>query len=123
MSAFFRPPAIVTAYIRATNNSDLEALIGTFAQDAIVNSCSKIHQGPEEIRQWAIEQVIGKHVTFEVEDIRDQYGITVISAIADGNFDKTACPEPNYLEFYFMVRAEKIVLMILIRDSLKSGKV
>ena len=121
MSAFIRPPAVISAHIRAVNCGDLERMIETFAWDAIVNANAVFYVGIDDIRKWAQRYLIKKHVSFEVDDIRDQYGTTIISAAADGDFDRDQCPDPNYLDFFFVVRDEKIVLLIVIKNVGKSG--
>jgi len=121
MSAFVSPPAVISTHIRAVNCGDLEGMIGTFSWDAIVNANAVFYSGRDKIRKWAEQTLIRNHVTFEVDDIREQYGIIIISATADGDFDKALCPEPNYLDFFFVVREEKIVLMIVIKNIRKSG--
>ncbi len=50
--AILSPP--VAAYVEATNRFDLERLIATFADDALVNDQLRDYWGKPSIREWAI---------------------------------------------------------------------
>ena len=43
----------VAAYVEATNSFDLEGLLATFADDALVNDQLRDYWGKPAIREWA----------------------------------------------------------------------
>ena len=47
-------PTLVAAYVEATNSFDLERLLATFAEDALVNDQLRDYWGKPAIREWAI---------------------------------------------------------------------
>jgi hypothetical protein len=106
------PP--VAAYIRATNAFDLNALLATFADDALVNDHQQEFRGKAAIEAWAAREIIGDKVTVYVTNTATHYGDVIVTANVDGNFDKTKLPDPLVLTFYFSVRADKIVQLIIL---------
>jgi len=115
-------PAVITEFIRATNDHDGEAFIGTFAKDALVNDFARNFWGTDAIKKWSDKEMIGDKVTFEVDEVVDHYGDIIISALTDGNYDKSKSPDPTYLDYYFTVKGNKIVKMIVIKNKEKSAK-
>ena len=107
-------PPLLAAYVEATNSFDLSGLLATFADDALVNDQLRDHWGRTEIREWAERDIVGKKLTLEVTDVIEHYGNFVVTAKADGNFDKRGLPTPFVLALYFTVKENRIVqLMIL----------
>jgi ketosteroid isomerase-like protein len=56
-------PALVAAYVEATNSFDLERLLATFADDALVNDQLRDYWGKSAIRKWAERDIIGERLT------------------------------------------------------------
>jgi len=109
-----RLPPLVATYVEATNNFDLDGLLATFADDALVNDQLRDHWGRTEIREWAQRDIVGKKLTLDVTDFIEHYGNFVVTAKAYGNFDKRGLPNPFVLALYFTVKENRIVqLMIL----------
>jgi hypothetical protein len=109
------PPAI-EAYIRATNNLDLDGLLSTFVDDAIVNDQLQDYWGKSKIREWAAREIIGARLTMHVLNIVTHYGHIIVSARVDGDFDKRGLPNPLVASFYFSVPADRIVQLIVLRN-------
>ena len=110
-------PPSVTAYIRATNASDLDALLATFVDDALVNDQLQDHWGKAAIAAWAARDIIGERMTLKVVNTVQHYGHSIVTAHVDGLFDKRGLPDPLVLAFYFSSRDEKIVQLIILRNQ------
>ena len=110
-------PSPVAAYIRATNLGDLDALIATFVDDALVNDQLSDYWGKEAIAAWAARDIIGERMTLEVVKTVQHYGHSIVTAHVDGLFDKRGLPDPLVLAFYFSSYDEKIVQLIILRNQ------
>jgi hypothetical protein len=110
------PPA-VAAYVRATNNSDLEGLLATFADDAFVNDELRDHWGKQAIREWAAREIIGRGLTMYVLSVIEHYGHAVVTANVNGNFDWRGLPDPLVLSFHFSSSRGRIVQLIILRHQ------
>jgi len=116
-------PAVVTAFIKATNEHDGDAFIATFAKDAMVNDFARNFWGTGEIKKWSDKEMIGDKVTFEIDEVIEHYGEFIITALTDGAYDKTKSPDPTYLDYFFSVSGDKIVRMIVTKNKAKSAPV
>jgi hypothetical protein len=110
-------PGPVAAYVRATNTFDLDALMATFADDALVNDQLCEYWGKFAIREWAERDVIGHHLTMHVVKVVEHYGHAVVTANVDGDYDKRGLPDPLVLTFYFSADRDKIVQLIILRNE------
>jgi hypothetical protein len=115
-------PEPIRAFIKATNDHDGEAFVATFAKDAMVNDFARNFWGLEAIKKWSDKEMIGDKVTFEPDEVIEHYGDYMITALTNGNYDKTKSPDPTYLDYFFSCRAGKIVKMIVIKNKEKSAK-
>jgi hypothetical protein len=109
-------PPSVAAYIRATNLSDLDALLETFVDDALVNDQLRDYWGNEAIAGWAARDIIGERLTLKVVNTVQHYGHSIVTAHIDGLFDKRGLPDPLVLAFYFSSQNDKIVQLIILRN-------
>jgi len=110
-------PPPVADYIRATNLCDLEALLETFVDDALVNDQLIDYWGKEAIAAWATHDIIGERLTLEVVKTVHHYGQSIVTAHVDGLFDKRGLPNPLVLAFYFSSCGDKIVQLIILRNQ------
>ncbi|MFA6264377.1 MAG: hypothetical protein WC670_01505 [Pseudolabrys sp.] len=110
-------PASVAAYIRATNLCDLDALMATFVDDALVNDQLTDYWGKEAIAAWAARDIIGERLTLKVVRAVQHYGHSIVTAHVDGLFDKRGLPNPLVLVFYFSSCGNKIVQLIILRNQ------
>jgi hypothetical protein len=115
-------PAVIQSFIKATNEHDSDAFINTFVDDALVNDFSRNFWSKDSIKQWSDKEIIGDKVTFEAEEIVEHYGEFMITALTDGNYDKSKSPDPTYLDYFFTVKDNKIVKLIIIKNREKSAK-
>jgi hypothetical protein len=109
-------PSLVAAFVEATNSFDLERLMVTFADDALVNDQLRDYWGKAAIRDWAERDIIGEKLTIAVTNIVRHYGNFVVTADIDGNFDKRGLPDPLVLAFYFTPHNDVIIQLIILRN-------
>ncbi|MBI1775650.1 MAG: nuclear transport factor 2 family protein [Proteobacteria bacterium] len=107
----------VSAFIAATNNFDIEALMATFADDALVNDHRDEFDSRDAIRNWAQREIVDDRVTMQVTGSTCRGDTAAITANIDGNFDKTGLPHPLVLTFYFSVSGERIVQLIIVHNK------
>jgi hypothetical protein len=115
-------PGVINTFIQATNDHDGEAFISCFAQDALCNDFQRNFWGAEAIKKWSDKEMIGDRVTFEIDTIVEHYGEFMITALTDGNYDKSKAPDPTYLDYFFTLRGNKIVTLIIMKNKEKSAK-
>jgi hypothetical protein len=108
-------PTPFAAYIQAMNTFNLEALLATFADDALVNDQLREYWGKAAIREWAVRDIVGERVTMYVVKVVEHYGHTIVTANVDGDYDKRGLPDPLVLAFYVSAHREKIVQLIILR--------
>jgi hypothetical protein len=109
-------PPLVAAFVEATNSFDLERLMVTFADDALVNDQLRDHWGKAAIRSWAERDIIGERLTITVTKIVRHYSNFIVTADVDGNFDKRGLPDPLVLAFYFTPHNDLIIQLIILRN-------
>src|SRR5580692_13172856 len=85
-------PSLVAAFVEATNSFDLERLMVTFADDALVNDQLRDHWGKAAIRDWAERDIIGERLTISVTRVVKHYQNFIVTADIDGNFDTARPP-------------------------------
>jgi hypothetical protein len=109
-------PPLVAAFVAATNSYDLERLMATFADDALVNDQLRDYWGKAAIRRWAERDIIGEGLTIAVTKVVKHYGNFIVTANIDGNFDKRGLPDPLVLAFYFTPHTDLIIQLIILRN-------
>jgi hypothetical protein len=110
-------PPVVAGHIDAVNAHDEDAIVATFADGALVNDAHREFWGSEAIRRWVAREMTGDQVTIDVTEVIDHHGDTIVRGRYDGTFDKTNLPEELILTNYFTVRDDKIVSLIVIRNT------
>jgi len=109
-------PPLVAAYVGATSSFDLERLLATFAEDALVNDQLWDYWGRPAIREWAKRDIIDERLTMKVTKVINHYGNAIVTANVDGNYDKRGLPDPLVLAFYFTIQSDLIVQLIILRN-------
>ena len=109
-------PPLVGAYVEATNSFDLERLMATFVEDAVVNDQLRDYWGKPAISEWAKRDIIGERLTMNVTKVISHHGNFILTANVDGNYDKRGLPDPLVLAFYFTPQSELIVQLIILRN-------
>jgi hypothetical protein len=108
---------VLAEHIAAVNAFDEDAIVATFADDALVNDAHREFWGIEAIRRWVARELVGDRVTVTVTEVLDHHGGTIVRGRYDGNYDKTNLPDELILSSYFAVRDGKIVTLIIIRNT------
>jgi hypothetical protein len=111
-------PPLVSTYVEATNSFDLERLLATFADDALVNDQLRDYRGRESIREWTVRDIIGQRLTMAPTSAVRHYGNFIVIVDVDGIFDKRELPDPLVLAFYFTFYDNRIVQLIIFRNRL-----
>lgn len=110
------PTGIVAEHLDAVNAFDTDAIVATFADDALVNDARREFWGIRAIRGWVAAEMVGDHVTMKVIEVIEHHGITLVRAAFDGDYDKTGLPDPLIMTSYFTVRDGKIGSLFVIRN-------
>jgi hypothetical protein len=122
MSKENKLPAGIENFIAAVNDHNGDAFIDCFAKDAYANDAARSFWGTEQIKKWSDKEMIGDKVTMKPDLIVEHYGDYMITALTDGNYDKSLAPDPTYLDYFFTVKGEKIIKMFVIINKDKSFK-
>jgi len=109
-------PPVVAGHIDAVNAHDEDAIVATFAADALVNDAHREFWGTEAIRRWVAREMTGDFVTIDVTEVIDHHGDAIVRGRYDGTFDQTNLPDELILTNYFTVRDGMIVSLIVIRN-------
>ena len=109
-------PAIA-AHVAAVNRFDIDAIMDTFAEDALVNDVAREFWGRERIRAWITKEMVGDHVTLEPIEVVDNDGLYAVRCKFDGDYDKTNLPDPLIMTNYFRIRDGKIVTLFVIKNN------
>lgn len=107
-------PDVIAEHIRAVNAFDTDAIVGTFASDALVNDNRREILGTEAIRRWVTKELVGDRVTMQTREVIEHYGTTIVRARYDGLFDKSKLPPELILTNYFAVRDGRIASLIIV---------
>jgi len=105
---------VLAEHIAAINAFDEDAIVATFADDALVNDAHREFWGREAIRAWVARELVGDRVTIAVTEVLDHHGDTIVRGAYDGEFDKSNLPDEVILSNYFSVRDGKIVSLVVI---------
>ena len=108
---------VVADYVAAVNASDEDAIMATFADDALVNDARREFWGKDAIRGWVREEIVGDRVTVEPIEVIEHHGQTILRGRYDGEYDKTNLPDELILTHYFTVRDGRIVTLIIIHNA------
>jgi hypothetical protein len=108
---------VVAEYVAAVNAFDEDAIVATFADDALVNDVRREFWGRDAIRRWVREEIVADRVTVEAIDVIEHHGQTILRGRYDGDYDKTNLPDELILTSYFTVRDGRIVTLIIIHNA------
>ena len=108
------PPGAAARFVQAVNHSDLDRLCDCFSPDALVNDQLRDFWGVQAIRTWARDEVIGEGLALRVVNVREHHGEVIVSAEADGDFDRDGLPDPLVLTLHFTLRGAWIVRLIIL---------
>lgn len=115
-------PEVLTSFINALNTHDGNAFIACFANDAHCNDFQRNFWGAEAIKKWSDKEMIGDKVTFQIDEVVKHYGEYFITALTNGDYDKKLSPDPTYLDYFFTIKNDKIVRLMITKNREKSAK-
>jgi hypothetical protein len=110
-------PVPIAAFVEAVNTGNADVLIATFADDALVNDQLKEYWHKPAISEWVARDVIPQRFAMQVTGAVVNYDQVVITARVTGDFDVRGLPNPLLLSFYFSLRAECIVQLLILRNE------
>ena len=110
-------PPIVAEHIDAVNAFDTDRIVNTFAGAAYVNDNRREIWGTDAIWKFMDKEIVGDHVTMQVQEIIDHYGDIIVRAKWDGTYDKTNLPDELIVTSYFALRGGKIVSLSIIANQ------
>ena len=110
-------PVPVAGFVRGVNGCDLEGLLATFVDDALVNDQLYDYWGKQQLREWASNDIIRDRLTIHPVKAIRHYGQEIVTAHVGGDFDKRGLPDPLVTAFYFSVFGDKIVQLIILRNQ------
>ncbi|WP_051794244.1 nuclear transport factor 2 family protein [Kibdelosporangium aridum] len=110
-------PKVVSDYFDAMNEFDLDGILDTLAEDPWVNDIQRDFRGIESISRWLEKEIIGdKVVAAEIRRVEPHHADIVVTALMDGEYDKTNLPPELELSFYFSLAGDKISRPINLRN-------
>jgi hypothetical protein len=110
-------PKVITDHVAAHNDHDPDALMATFAPDALLNDAQREFLGHDAIRSWANKEIFGDNVTLAIDHSYEQHGNIIMRARVDGDFDKSKLPDPVILTYYFSINNDRITQLIIILNK------
>lgn len=110
-------PRPVATFVSAVNAGDVEAVVESFADGALVNDELQEHWDREAIAGWVRRQVVAQRLSIDVCRVVRNGDHTVVAANVDGSFDKRGLPDPLVLTFYFSTSGGKIVQLLIQRNE------
>jgi ketosteroid isomerase-like protein len=113
-------PQLIKDFISAVNSHDGEAFIDAFTEDALANDFARNFWGKDAIKKWSDEEMIKAKVTFEIDEVMEHHGNYLVTALTDGEYDKTKAPDPLYLDYFFTIKDDKIVSLFILLNKAKS---
>ena len=113
-------PQVIKDFISTVNSHNGEAFIDAFSDDALVNDFSRNFWGREAIKKWSDEEIIKAKVTFDADEVVEHYGDYMITALTNGEYDKSKAPDPTYLDYFFTIKHDKIIRMFVFLNKKKS---
>jgi hypothetical protein len=108
---------VVAEHLAAVNAQDEDAIVATFADDALVNDAHREFWGTDAIRRWVAKELVGDKITLEVTEEIEHYGQAIVRGRYDGQFDRSNLPDDVILTNYFTIRDGRIVSLIVIRNT------
>ncbi len=107
---------VITEHLAAVNAFDVDRIVATFADDALVNDNHREFWGRDAIKRWVQDEMVGDHVTIDPVETIGHRGTTIVRGRYDGDYDKAGLPEPLIMSNYFTVSDGRIDALFVIRN-------
>jgi ketosteroid isomerase-like protein len=111
-----QPQGVLAEHLAAVNRFDAEAIMATFAPDALVNDNRREFWGTEQIRDWVDRELVGDHVRIEPVQTLEHHDLTIVRGRYDGDYDKTGLPDELILSNYFTIADGLITSLLVIHN-------
>jgi hypothetical protein len=100
-------PAAVQRALDAIDRLDNDAFVAAFAQDGYVDDWGRQFRGPDRIRSWSDNELIGKNVTFTDTQVSTPGNpITLLTQVGGDGFNG-----PSH--FTFDIQSDQIASMTI----------
>jgi limonene-1,2-epoxide hydrolase len=116
MSTTVQLQGVVADHIAAVNAFDTQAIVATFADDALVNDNHREFSGTDRIGAWVASEMVGDNVTIVPVEAFEHHGMTIVRGRYDGDYDKAGLPDELILTNYFEIENDRIVSLIVIHN-------
>ncbi|KPU44316.1 snoaL-like domain protein [Oxobacter pfennigii] len=110
-------PESVEMHFDAANTGDSAAFLSAFHDDATVIDAGKEYHGRNEIEAWSDEIYFKDNLRLKITNAVQNTKEIVVTAIADGDYDKSGLPDPLYLDFHFVIKEAKVCLLRIVLSS------
>ena len=102
-------PPVIPRYIDASNAHEVRAIVGCFADDAVVRDENATRHGKIDIGRWVTETI--QKYKFQVKPLSaDERGAeTILSVEVSGSFPGS----PITLDYHFTIANDKIQSLII----------
>jgi hypothetical protein len=97
-------PSIISAYVKAKNDRDTDAVVACFADDAVVHDEGRQMTGLTAIKEWCANSFKKYQYTIDPTGIVERDEETILTVTLAGNFPGS----PVSLDFCFTIQAGKI---------------
>jgi len=108
-------PKPIEAIIEASSRSNMADFLAAWADDALLCDSHRQYWGKAAIKRWCSIEWVGDDVTVaEVRDVVDHHGDFIVHAVLEGIYDKEGLPSDYLGTFFFKLRGDKIVRLIIL---------
>jgi hypothetical protein len=116
MSTTVQLQGVIADHFAAVNAFDTDAMLATFADDALVNDNHREFWGTDRIRQWVAAEMVGDRVTIAPVQAFEHHGMAIVRGRYDGDYDKAGLPDELIMTNYFTIDNDKIASLFVIRN-------
>jgi ketosteroid isomerase-like protein len=108
-------PPVVAAHIWAINSADLDGVMRSFHDAAMV--CDQLREvwGKDEIRRWAEAAIIGDRLSVCVVGVVTRLNQSAVTVQLNGRYEKRGMPDPLVAKLYFSLCGDLILQLIILR--------
>jgi hypothetical protein len=103
--------ALANTYAAAINSADRAGFRALFADSAQIDDNGRKLQGIVAIEEWANREIFAAQVSLQVLESAMNDGEALVTAIVDGNFDRTGLPDPVVISHRIEMEAGQIVAL------------